>query len=119
MQQRVVAISLIALSFLTSRCLSSNNDDDDDGITNSLRQQKGKKAMNAFMACIIVFILFFAMLLSCFKEKTKLSEIDIANNRALRRFHYKRTLKNGMCPGVDDEKSVASSASEWSRRQFT
>jgi hypothetical protein len=88
----------------------------------SLQSRREKRAALAFMICIIIFVLVFSIMLFWFKGKKALSDIDIANKRALRRFHYMRTTKNGAVQGMDDDKSATSSvsrASEWSRRQFT
>lgn len=87
----------------------------------SLRFQREKKAAYVFMVCIVLFVLVFSILLCWFKGNKPLSDIDIANKRALRRFHYRRTTKNGGVQGMDDDRSATSSisASEWSRRQFT
>mmetsp|Transcript_23076 Transcript_23076/g.56923 ORF Transcript_23076/g.56923 Transcript_23076/m.56923 type:complete len:290 (-) Transcript_23076:445-1314(-) len=85
----------------------------------ALRITRDKRATEAFMLCIVIFVAVFATLLCCFKGRKQLSDIDLANRRALRRFHYRQTTRNGSVQSEEDMVTSVSRAGEWSRRQFT
>lgn len=86
-----------------------------------IRSNKAMKGEHVFMAVIFfLFLVMFCIYSKC-REKKRLSPIDRANRRALRRFHYRQSMEpNNM--DADGNASVASSissASAWSRKQFT
>ncbi|CAJ1953342.1 unnamed protein product [Cylindrotheca closterium] len=85
----------------------------------ALRITRDKRGTEAFMLCIVIFVMMFAILLCCFKGRKQLSDIDLANRRALRRFNYRQTTKNGTMQNGEDMVMSVSQAGEWSRRQFT
>lgn len=85
----------------------------------ALRITRDKRATEAFMLCVVIFALIFAILLCCFKGRKQLSDIELANRRALRRFNYRQAAKNGNVQNLEDLASSVSRAGEWSRRQFT
>ena len=77
------------------------------------RINRDKRATNVFMLSVVIFVLVFAILLCCFKGRKQLSYIDLANRRALRRFHYRQTTQSGSVQHQD------MTTGPWSQSQFT
>lgn len=85
----------------------------------ALRIKRDKRATEAFMICVVIFVSVFAILLCCFKGRKQLSDVDLANRRALRRFNYRQTMRNGTMQNEENMATSVSRAGEWSRKQFT